>query len=103
MVIMEDRELRDAAKKCVEGEMRVVLIEELLKKGLGFKEIEDFVSRERKKLRAGDEIKGKMSYSKHRDIVKKLMLEKLRDGKRDCIRLRREKCAWLKKLKERLK
>ena len=47
MVIPEDRELRDAAKKCIEGEMRVMLITELLKKGLGFKEVEDFVAKER--------------------------------------------------------
>ena len=51
MVIKEDRELRNAAQKCIEGEMRAVLLEGLVKKNLGLKEVEDFVEKERGKLR----------------------------------------------------
>ena len=80
MVILEDRELRNAAKKCIESEMRVMLISELLKKGLGFKEVEDFVTRERGKLRGGGNLK--TNFKNHREIVSKLMNEKLRDSKR---------------------
>ena len=102
MVTSEDRELRNAAQKCIEGEMRVMLLEGLLKKGLGLKEIEDFVSRERGKLRRGGGMKN-VTYRKHREIVKKLMGEKLRDSKGECTRLRREKTACLKRLEGSLK
>ena len=101
MVILEDRELRNTAKKCTEREMRVKLIEELVKKKLGFKEVEDFVLKERGKLRTGEGI-SKVNHRKHREIVKKLMEEKLRDSKRESIRLRKEKSAWLGKLKTKL-
>ena len=53
MVNMEARELRDAAYKCVESEMRVKLLEGLVRKNLGLKEVEDFVRKERGKLRMG--------------------------------------------------
>ena len=53
MVIKEDRELRDAASKCAEGEQRVKLLKELLKKCVGLKEVEDFVSKERGKFKGG--------------------------------------------------
>ena len=100
MVKLEDRELRNTARKCVESEMRTMLITELLKKGLGFKEVEEFVQKERGKLRGGGQ--NKVHYRKHREIVEKLMTEKLRDCKRDSTRLRREKTAWLRRLKEKL-
>ena len=50
MAIAEDRELRNAANKCAEGEMRVKLLKELLRKCVGLKEIEDF---ERGKFKGG--------------------------------------------------
>ena len=50
---MEDRDLRNAAQKCIQGEMRVKLLEGLLRRNLGLKEVEDFVSKERGKLRMG--------------------------------------------------
>ena len=45
----EDRDLRDAVRRVMEGELRVRLISELLKRGLGFKEIEEFVCNEDRK------------------------------------------------------
>ena len=50
MAILEDRELRNAANKCIEGEMRVRLLKELLARGIGLKEVEDFVLREGNKF-----------------------------------------------------
>ena len=49
MAIQKDRELRNTAIKCIEGEMRVMLLEGLLKKNLGLNEVEDFVSKEKGK------------------------------------------------------
>ena len=100
MAVMEDREFRNAAKKCVEGEMRVLLISELLKKSLGFKEVEDFVSKEREKLRGG--VKTRVTFRRHREIVNKLMSEKLRDSKRDSAQLRKERTLCLRRLQESL-
>ena len=101
MAIKEDRELRDAASKCAEGEMRVKLLKELLKRGIGLKEVEDFVRRERNKFRGGG-IRKKLSIKKHREIVKKFMSEKLRDAKGEGIKLRKNKKICLESLEKRL-
>ena len=44
MTVREERELRNAAKKLMECESRTKLIKELIKKGLGLREVEEFVS-----------------------------------------------------------
>ena len=102
MTIKEDRDLRNAAKKCLAGELRSKLLEELLKKGLGLTEVEEFVSKEKRKLKKGDgtDFKG---FKKHREIVKKIMKEKVRDSKGECISLRRDKFRCLKILETRLR
>ena len=51
LVDMEDRELRDAARRCIEEEMRVKLLSELVRRDVGLKEVEEFVKKERGKLR----------------------------------------------------
>ena len=53
MAIAEDRELRNAANKCAEGEMRVKLLKELLRNCVGLKEVEDFVRHEKGKFKGG--------------------------------------------------
>ena len=101
MAIQEDRELRNTAIKCIEGEMRVKLLKELLKRGIGLREVEDFVRNERSKFRGGG-LKKKLSLKKHREIVKKFMSEKLREAKGEGIKLRKLKKICLTKLETRL-
>ena len=105
----EDRDLRDAVRRVMEGELRVRLISELLKRGLGFKEIEEFVCNEdrKKKCVEGGKVNDilylrKGSKPKHREIVEKLMREKLRDAQKDCVNLRRTKSECLRILKSRI-
>ena len=59
MAIAEDRELRNAASKCAEGEMRSKLLKELLKNCVGLKEVVDFVRHERGKFKGGVRYQGK--------------------------------------------
>ena len=72
MVATEERELRDTAKMCAEEEMRVKLLSELVKRGIGLKEVEDFVRKERGKLRMGGKMR--VNSNKHRVIVRKLIM-----------------------------
>ena len=102
MTAGEDRELRDAAKKCIEGEFRVKLLEKLLEKGIGLREIEEFVAHEGGKRRVNMEKTNKVSYGRQRAIVQKMMKDKLMDCRKDCINLRRDKTDCLKRLENRL-
>ena len=107
MTVREERELRNTAKKLMECESRTKLIKELIRKGLGLREVEEFVSKEAARLRKGGKGKGNNEYlrkgnNKHRGIVTKLMKEKLRDSQIDGVDLRRTKASWLSKLQTRL-
>ena len=107
MTVREERELRNTTKKLIECESRTKLIKELVRKGLGLRETEEFVSREAARLRKVGKGNGNNEYSKkgnskHRVIVMKLMKEKLRDSQIDGVDLRRMKSSWLSKLKVRL-
>ena len=74
---MEDRELRDVARRCIEEEMRVKLLSELVRRDVGLKEVEEFVKKERGKLRVGGKIGANLR--KHRERVRRIMKEKLRE------------------------
>ena len=45
MVAWEVRDYRNGVRKCIEGEARAKLMEELVKKGLGLRDVEEFVSK----------------------------------------------------------
>ena len=79
MTVREERELRNTAKKLIECESRTKLIKELVRKGLGLREVEEFVSKEAARLRKGGKNNEymKKGNNKHRVIVSKLMKEKL--------------------------
>ena len=100
LVAMEDRELRDVARMCIEEEMRVKLLSELVRRDVGLKEVEEFVKKERGKLRVGGKIGA--SLRKHREIVRKIMKEKLRDSKGTSVKLRRDKKVCMRNLELRL-
>ena len=51
----EERTYRSSYKKCVRGETRTRLLEDLLKKKLGLREVEEFILRERKTFHKGGE------------------------------------------------
>ena len=105
MTVKEERELRNTARKLVECESRTKLIKELIQKGIGLREVEEFVAKEAAKLRKGNKGNGNNEYfkkgnNKHRVIVSKLMKEKLRDSQIDGVDLRRTKNSWLSKLNQ---
>ena len=50
----EDRTLRKSSKKCVKGESKTRLLEALVKKKTGLREVEEFVRRERKTFMGGN-------------------------------------------------
>ena len=77
---MEDRELRNAAYKLIEGEMRVKLLEGLVKRNLGLCEVENFVSKERGKLRVGGGSKPKISFRRNCDKNDERKIEGCKGG-----------------------
>ena len=90
----EDRTYRSSIKKCIRGEARSRLLEDLVRKRLGLRSVEEFIIKERKTFQ---EVKGEKfvsknrKYEEERNIVVKLMRRKLRENLKTCIRLRKER------------
>ena len=91
----EERAYRRSAKKCTRGEAKTRLLEDLLRKRLGLREVEEFVKKERKTfMGGGKEEKFNSRISKHKEercIVDKIMRRKLKGNNDHCKVLRREK------------
>ena len=102
----EERSYRSSNKKCVRGEARDRLLEELIRKKTGLKDVEELIIRERKKNQGeGGEntYNSKIrKYEEERKTVEFLMRKKLRENRRHCIRLRREKFVADRRLREHL-
>ena len=49
----EERAYRRSSKKCTRGEIRSRLLEDLIKKKIGLREVEEFVKKERKTFMGG--------------------------------------------------
>ena len=97
MAAREARELRNLSKRCAESEARTKLLKNLVTKGLGLKEVEDFVTRERSRYKGGGmkvQVLRKQD-RKHREIVNKLMVEKVKDSNRESIYFRKQKTECL--------
>ena len=92
MTAQDIRTLRKVTIKLVETEERSHLLRSLVAKRIGFKEVEEFVGREKSKL------KGSKSFEDSRRLVKMAMGEKLKDNLKFEEKLRRHKA----KLKTRL-
>ena len=79
----EDRTYRSSVKKCIRGEARSRLLEDLVRKRLGLRSVEEFIIKERKTFQ---EVKGEKfvsknrKYEEERNIVVKLMRRKLREN-----------------------
>ena len=65
---------RTLAKKCTEVEERGRLLENLKKRGVGLREIEEFITKEKEKF------KGKGTFRSRKEIVQRMMMEKIRDN-----------------------
>ena len=90
----EERAYRSSSKKCIKGEARSRLLEDLVKKKIGLHDVEEFVSRERKTFQGGgpeSKISKIKQYEEERLIVVKIMRRKLRENIKHCMKLRREK------------
>ena len=98
MSALEIRELRNTAAKMIKSEERGKLLRELIKSGIGVREIEEFVMNEESKLRT----KSKSNIKKGRDIVVELMKIKMRDNVREGNKLRKAKNKLRKKVEDRL-
>ena len=85
-VAKDEREYRTCCKKTATAEARNELLGDLIKKDVGLKELEEFVEKERGKL------KGKAKgISVAREMVRKLMKEKLRDNIKLVSKLRKRR------------
>ena len=89
----EERSLRKSSKKCVKGESKTRLLEVLVKKKTGVREVEEFVRRERKTFMGGNNDRNSRicKYKEERKIVENIMRRKLRGNIKHCNQLRREK------------
>ena len=100
MTVREVRTLRSLNKKCVAAEARSRLLEKLLSKGVGLKEMEEFILREERKKMGNRDKEGKgkgnnesnkKGFQWSREIVKKILKDKLKDNNLKCIQLRRDR------------
>ena len=91
----EERTYRNSNKKCIKGEYRTRLLEDLLKRRLGLKEVEEFIIRDRKTFHGGGEdrnyFKNKKKYEEERILVENIMRRKLRESSKHCIGLRKDR------------
>ena len=97
----EERAYRRSNKKCTRGEARSRLLEELIAKKTGLREVEEFVIKERKTFHeVGEEKCGSkiQKYKEERQIVVQIMRRKLKGNNQHCIKLRRERCINDKEL-----
>ena len=84
---MEERAYRNVAKKCSETEARGKFFHNLIKAGIGLREIEENVLHEGAKFKGG----GGMSNLKRRELVTMFMKEKLKDNILFGVKLRAER------------
>ena len=83
MTAQDRRELRKITYQVVEAEERGVLIRNLLSKGVGFREEEEFWKKEKLKLKGGKE------FDKKKGIVNLAMKEKLQDNYKHLVKLKK--------------
>ena len=72
----EERTYRSSYKKCIKGETRTRLLEDLTKKRLGLRDVEEFIIRERKTFHGGgeDNFHSRIrKYEEERSLVVKIM------------------------------
>ena len=101
----EERTYRSSYKKCIKGETRTRLLEDLTKKRLGLRDVEEFIIRERKTFHGGgeDNFQSRIrKYEEERSLVVKIMSWKMRENSKFCIRLRKNRLTAEKALKETL-
>ena len=101
----EERMYRSSCKKCVRGEATTRLLEDLIRKRIGLKDIEEFIIRDRNSSRGGGEetFSSKIrKYEEERVIVENLMRKKLRESSKNCILLRKQRQLAEKNLMEHL-
>ena len=104
MSAVEIRTLRNLASKLVKIEERDKLMGILEKSGVGLRDVEEFVMSEENKL------KNKMNKSnsmrannkKKRDIVTKIMNSKMRDNRREGVKIRKARNHMRRKIEETL-
>ena len=89
MSAQEIRTLRNLAAKLVKIEERDKLLGILIKHGIGVREVEEFVKHERGKMRGDVQKSSKSDFKKRREIVVKLMEIKLRDNRREGMKVRK--------------
>ena len=83
----EERGYRKSMKRCTKGEARTRLFEELIKKKIGLREVEEFVINERKTSKGELNKRRKVSnFMEERGIVVSIMRKKLRGNNADCIK-----------------
>ena len=77
----EERAYRSLYKKCVKGESTNRLLEELIKKRIGLRDVEEFVRRETKTFKGGgieESLNSKITKHKEEgDLVDNIMRRKL--------------------------
>ena len=90
----EERTYRNSNKRCIRGEATSRLLEDLTKKRIGLRSVEEFIIRERLTFK---EVKGEKynsrikKYEEERSLVGKIMRRKLRENNKLCIKMRRER------------
>ena len=91
----EERAYRNLYKKCVKGESTNRLLEELIKKRIGLKDVEEFVRREAKTHKGGgteENFNSKITkHKEERGLVENIMRRKLLGNSKYCIKLRRDR------------
>ena len=102
----EERTYRSSCKKCVKGEARTRLMEDLLKKKIGLKDVEEYIigdgrntQGEGGKITFNSKIR---KYEEERRIVGQMMRKKLRENGKNCTRLRRSRTVAEKNLMDSL-
>ena len=90
----EERTYRNSNKRCIRGEATSRLLEDLTKKRIGLRSVEELIIRERLTFK---EVKGEKynsrikKYEEERSLVGKTMRRKLRENNKLCIKMRRER------------
>ena len=85
----EERAYRNSGKKCAKSEATSILLEELISRKLGTREVEEFLIAESLKNGGKKFISKIQKHKEERAIIEQIMKNKKRENMRKCIYLRK--------------